>query len=59
VSAAAKKRTTIDTNNTNTVKAALSKRTYLHRTLKGDSHTACRAYDARIPFPCHAAPLRV
>jgi len=28
-------------------------------TLKADSHIACRAHAASMPFPCHAVPLRV
>jgi len=28
-------------------------------TLKADSHIACRARAAPMPFPCHAVPLRV
>jgi len=27
--------------------------------LKTDSHIACRAHAAPMPFPCHAVPLRV
>jgi hypothetical protein len=27
--------------------------------LKADSHIACRAHAAPMPFPCHAMPLRV
>ena len=29
------------------------------RTLKADSHIACRSHAAPMPFPCHAVPLRV
>jgi hypothetical protein len=25
--------------------------------VKADSHTACRAHAAPMPFPCHAVPL--
>jgi len=28
-------------------------------TLKADSHIACRAHAAPMPFPCHAVQLRV
>jgi hypothetical protein len=28
-------------------------------TLKADSHIACLAHSAPMPFPCHAVPLRV
>ena len=28
-------------------------------TLKADSHIACRAHAAPMPFPCHVVPLRV
>ena len=27
--------------------------------LKADSHIACRAHAAPMPFPCHAVPLRI
>ena len=27
--------------------------------LKADSHIACRAHAAPMPFPCHAMPLRI
>ena len=27
--------------------------------IKADSHIACRAHAAPMPFPCHAVPLRV
>jgi hypothetical protein len=30
-----------------------------HERLKANSHIACRAHTAPMPFPCHAVPLRV
>ena len=30
-----------------------------NRLLKADSHIACCAHAAPMPFPCHAVPLRV
>ena len=30
-----------------------------NRRFKADSHIACRAHAAFMPFPCHAVPLRV
>jgi len=27
--------------------------------IKADTHIACRAHAASMPFPCHAVPLRV
>ena len=30
-----------------------------NETIKANSHIACRAHAAPMPFPCHAVPLRV
>ena len=35
------------------------KLTWLVKTIKADSHIACRSHAAPMPFPCHAVPLRV